>query len=93
MTVRAVVDALADRGLAYTTVMTVLDRLAKKGMAERTRSGRAWLYTAAASQEAYVAELMVAALAKAGRPRDALVRFARSISPAEAAALRDALGD
>ena len=32
------------RDVAYTTVLTVLDRLAKKGTVERTLDGRAWLY-------------------------------------------------
>ena len=93
MTVREVADALSGRGLAYTTVMTVLDRLAKKGMAERRRRGRAWCYRAAAAQEAYVAGLMVAALSRADSRSDALVRFARSISADEADALKAALAD
>ena len=33
-----------DRDLAYTTVMTVLDRLAKKGLAQREMKRRAWHY-------------------------------------------------
>ena len=41
-TVRQVHESLAaDRALAYTTVMTVLDRLAKKEMVSRERGGRA----------------------------------------------------
>lgn len=34
----------AERDLAYTTVMTVLDRLAKKHLVNRKLEGRAWLY-------------------------------------------------
>jgi predicted transcriptional regulator len=34
------------RPLAYTTVMTTLDRLYKKGFVSRTRSGRAFVYRA-----------------------------------------------
>ncbi len=34
-----------DRPLAYTTVMTTLERLFKKGLLERRKSGRAFLYT------------------------------------------------
>src|SRR6266567_1790460 len=41
MTVRQVGTCLTDRDLAHTTVMTVLDRLAKKGFARRQRAGRA----------------------------------------------------
>jgi predicted transcriptional regulator len=38
-------SALA-RPLAYTTVMTVLDRMTTKGLVERRKNGRAWLYNA-----------------------------------------------
>jgi predicted transcriptional regulator len=34
-----------DRPLAYTTVMTTLERLFKKGLLQRRKSGRAFLYT------------------------------------------------
>ena len=44
LTVRQVGLRLTNRDLAHTTVMTVLDRLAKKGFAHRQRDGRAWLY-------------------------------------------------
>lgn len=33
-----------NRNLAYTTVMTVLERLARRGAVERKKSGRAFLY-------------------------------------------------
>ena len=44
--VRDVQEALKglERPLAYTTVMTVMDRLAKKGMLQRELAGRAWSY-------------------------------------------------
>ncbi|WP_051799440.1 BlaI/MecI/CopY family transcriptional regulator [Catenuloplanes japonicus] len=93
LTVRDVADALSDRGLAYTTVMTVLDRLAGKGMVERERAGRAWSYRAAAAREAYIAQLMLDALDLAGSRDAALVRFARSVSGTEAEVLRSALSD
>jgi len=62
MTGREVLAALAGRDLAYTTVMTVLDRLAGKRMALRERDGQAWRYRPAAPREAYVAQLMLEAL-------------------------------
>jgi len=37
--------------VAYTTAMTVMDRLFKKGMLERERVGRAYVYSAAVSSE------------------------------------------
>jgi predicted transcriptional regulator len=44
--VRDVQSAIADkRTLAYTTVMTLLDRLARKGLVARRKVGRAFLYT------------------------------------------------
>jgi BlaI family transcriptional regulator, penicillinase repressor len=91
MTVRQVGDRLTDRDLAHTTVMTVLDRLAKKGFVRRERTGRAWRYRPAESREAYVAELMLTALDQTGDRQAALTRFARSVSGAEAQALRVAL--
>jgi predicted transcriptional regulator len=42
--VRHVFEGL-DRPLAYTTVMTTLERLFKKGLLDRRKSGRAFLYT------------------------------------------------
>lgn len=39
-----------DRPLAYTTVMTTLDRLYKKGLIERRKSERAFVYSARRSR-------------------------------------------
>jgi predicted transcriptional regulator len=48
--VAAVREAVAPRKqLAYTTVMTLLDRLARKGTVTRRKSGRAFIYQAAVS--------------------------------------------
>jgi predicted transcriptional regulator len=93
ITVREVAEALRDRELAYTTVMTVLDRLAGKGMVEREREGRAWSYRPAATREAYIAQLMLDALDLAGSRDAALIRFARSVTGTEAEVLRAALTD
>ena len=91
LTVRQVSGRLADRELAHTTVMTVLDRLAKKGFAWRERDGRAWRYRPSASREAYVVALMLSALAQTGDRSAALTRFARSVSADEAKVLRRAM--
>lgn len=45
------VTALLERPLAYTTVMTTLDRLFKKGVLNRTRLERAYRYSARFSRE------------------------------------------
>jgi predicted transcriptional regulator len=47
--VRDVQTALV-RDVAYTTVMTTLDRLYKKGFVSRRSEGRAFVYTAAATR-------------------------------------------
>ena len=44
-TVREIRDGLAARRpRAYTTIMTIMDRLARKGVVERRKSGRAYIY-------------------------------------------------
>jgi predicted transcriptional regulator len=51
-TVRDIQQALAaTRPRAYTTIMTILDRLAQKGAVVRQKAGRAWLYRPAFSAE------------------------------------------
>jgi predicted transcriptional regulator len=55
--VRDVQAALGD-GHAYTTVMTTLDRLYKKGWLERRKDGRAFRYQARAGREAFAAGLL-----------------------------------
>jgi predicted transcriptional regulator len=51
-TVRDVRDRIAPhRPRAYTTIMTILDRLARKGAVERSKVGRAYLYRANLSAE------------------------------------------
>jgi BlaI family penicillinase repressor len=41
----------ANRNLAYTTVMTVLDRLARKGGVARRKAGRSFLYAPVLSKD------------------------------------------
>ena len=97
LSVREVHQGLSrDRELAYTTVMTVLDRLTKKGLARRERDGRAFRYQAATSRDQLVAELMHSTLAdelsdQSADRTAALVAFAGRVSPDEAAAMRAAL--
>ncbi|WP_456697258.1 BlaI/MecI/CopY family transcriptional regulator [Aeromicrobium sp. P5_D10] len=94
LTVREVLERLGDRDLAYTTVMTVLDRLGTKEMVRRERDGRAFRYAPALSRDAATSELLHAALDEAGADRTAaLVHFARTVDPAEAQALRAALDE
>ncbi len=91
--VREVHAALThDRELAYTTVMTVLDRLAKKGLVRREREGRAYLYRPDRNREDLIADVMHTALEGQGADRTAaLVAFVGRVSPDEAEAMRQAL--
>jgi predicted transcriptional regulator len=41
----------ASRPRAYTTILTIMDRLARKGVVTRVKSGRAWMYRPAFSAE------------------------------------------
>src|SRR5271163_4807997 len=51
-TVREIRDLLAPRRpRAYTTIMTIMDRLARKGIVERRKVGRAYIYTPNLSAE------------------------------------------
>lgn len=89
---RDVARALSERDLAYTTVMTVLNRLATKGFVRRERDGQAWRFTPSASREDYIARLMLDALALAGDRDAALTHFAHSVSRPDAEILSKALG-
>ena len=57
-TVRDVVDELArTRGLAYTTVMTVMVRLQGKGLLERERNGKTFVYRAMSTRDEHRAKI------------------------------------
>ncbi len=56
LTVREVAGRLpGKRNRAYTTVMTVMNRLFEKGLLERRLTGRAYVYGAKVSQEDFAA--------------------------------------
>jgi predicted transcriptional regulator len=58
LTVRAVVDEVGrSRGLAYTTVMTVMVRLHTKGLLVRKREGKTYVYRAAFTREEHRARV------------------------------------
>jgi predicted transcriptional regulator len=91
LTARQVAEALADRDLAYTTWLTVLGRLERKGLLVRSRDARAHTYSPVGSRAEHTAELMREALGQADDREAALQRFARTMTPEEGAALRRAL--
>ncbi len=83
------------RDLAYTTVMTVLDRLAKKDLALRTRDGRAWLYSAGSTREELTAASMRVGLdtLDSGDRQAAMLHFLGQADAAELDDLRAALAE
>ena len=96
-TVRQVHEALSEqRDLAYTTVMTVLQRLAKKNLVSQIRDDRAHRYAPVHGRDELVAGLMVDALDQAADTGDrqaALVHFVERVGADEAEALRRALDE
>jgi BlaI family transcriptional regulator, penicillinase repressor len=92
--VREVVDGLRpDRPPAYTTVMTVMENLYRKGWLQRERDGRAWRYTPTRSRSGYTATLMQAALDTSSDRRTALAHFVLQLGPQDAALLQQALDE
>jgi predicted transcriptional regulator len=96
-TVRQVHEALsAHRDLAYTTIMTVLQRLAKKNLVVQHRDDRAHRYAPMHGRDELVAGLMVDALDQvedSPSREAALVHFVERVGAGEAAALRRALAE
>ncbi|MBV9094040.1 MAG: BlaI/MecI/CopY family transcriptional regulator [Streptosporangiaceae bacterium] len=84
-------DMRPDRPLAYTTVMTVMENLYRKGWLRRHRDGRAWRYEPTGSRSGYTAALMSDALATSADRRTALAHFVLQMSPHDAELLRQAL--
>ena len=93
VTVRDLFDGLREgRPIAYTTVMSTMDNLHRKGWLAPEPDGRAYRYTAIASREEYSARLMREALADAGDTEAVLSHFVASMDGTQAEALRAALG-
>ena len=89
VTVRTLFDELSQaRRIAYTTVMSTMDNLHRKGWLARERDGKAYRYTAVMSREEYSAQLMREALAEAGDAEAALSHFAATMDGSQAEALR-----
>ena len=75
-TVRDVLGSLrTSRTLAYTTVMTVLDNLHRKGEVAREMSGRAWVYRPVRSRAEHSAALLQDVLRTGGDRGEVLMHF------------------
>jgi predicted transcriptional regulator len=83
-------DELADRGLALTTVHTVLTRLEHKGFVVHDE-GRPRRFSARSTREEHAAELMHEVLGQATDRQAVLARFVGSVDEDEARMLRELL--
>jgi predicted transcriptional regulator len=92
VTVRDLFDELrAERSIAYTTVMSTMDNLHRKGWLDRERHGKAYRYTAVASREEYSARLMREALVEAADTEAVLSHFVAQMDGEQSQVLRAVL--
>jgi predicted transcriptional regulator len=85
LSVREVLGRIKRRpALAYTTVMTVLDRLYSKGLVAREKKGKAFLYWPCMSKESWLGVSAARVLTQADSPPDRAVLMAFLDSAEEA---------
>ena len=91
-TVREVHTAISEeRELAYTTVLTVMENLHRKGFLRREPAGRAFRYEPTQLREQYAANLMRLAMNEGLDPSRTFTHFVAQMTPEESEALRKAL--
>lgn len=91
-TVRDIFEQLADsRQIAYTTVLSTMDNLYRKGWVRRDREGKAYRYWPTMTREERSAQLMRAAFDSGGNAEAVLAFFVDQMSAEESAKLRAAL--
>ena len=73
--VHDLLTALQGQQRAYTTVMTIVTRLCDKGLLERRRQGRGFVYRPALTKEELAARALRDVLADAEDPRAVLAHF------------------
>ncbi|HKS43700.1 MAG TPA: BlaI/MecI/CopY family transcriptional regulator [Amycolatopsis sp.] len=92
VTVRETLERLeTPKQLAYTTVMTVMDNLHRKGWVQRELRGKAYFYEPVTSREEAAARAVRDVLESSGDPEAVLLHFAQSASDEESALLRKGL--
>jgi predicted transcriptional regulator len=89
VTVRELFDGMRqERAIAYTTVMSTMDNLHRKGWLDRVKEGKAYRYAATASREEYSARLMSEALADGGNAEAVLTHFVAEMDGGDSELLR-----
>lgn len=88
-------DALASlkpgRELAYTTVLTVMDNLHRKGQLDREMKGRAWLYRPVRTRVEHAAACLHGVLDEYEDRHEVLMRFVADLDSDSVAQLRHAV--
>lgn len=84
-------DLRRGREIAYTTVMSTMDNLYRKGWLARERQGKAFRYWPTLTREEYSARLMRDALAAGGNSGVVLTHFLEQMTEEESTTLRAAL--
>ena len=79
--------------LAYTTVVTILSRLHGKGVLDRRKAGRAFLYAPVADEPGLAARRMAQMLDAEPDREAVLARFVSGLSDADEHLLRQMLGE
>ena len=80
-------------GLAYTTVVTILSRLHGKGVLDRRKAGRAFVYTPVADEPGLAARRMAQMLDAEPDREEVLARFVSGLSGKDEELLRRMLGE
>ena len=92
VTVREVFDELTGtRQIAYTTVLSTMDNLHRKGWVRRDREGKAYRYWPMMTREERSANLMRAAFSDGGDREAVLAFFVEQMTAEESAQLKAAL--
>jgi predicted transcriptional regulator len=82
------VQAHLGQRLAYTTVMSTLTRLYRKGLVTREPTGRGYTYTPAVDEADHTAQAMTELLARRTDRAGVLTRFVSSLPPEDEALLQ-----
>jgi predicted transcriptional regulator len=93
VTARQILEGLPGPELAITTVLTVLDRLQRKGLVRREREGRAHRYFAENSRADFLSGVMAEALDSSSDRGAVLARFVGTMRADDTAALRALLDE
>lgn len=93
MSVHDLVDALDERDLAYTTLLTVVTNLYKKELVGREKVGRSYRYFPVQSREEVTSHMLRQVLDASGDSTAVLMHFARLVTAEEREVLNEQLAD